>query len=108
MEKFINTNHNITDIVLAIWVAPGMGSAVHKNRPSHGLAFNCAGEKVYAFSDGTKYVVKENDIDGILTSIRRVKEGKISRQACREYAIERFDKQKNYLKYLELFSDILG
>ena len=40
MEKFINTNHNITDIVLAIWVAPGMGSAVHKNRPSHGLAFN--------------------------------------------------------------------
>ena len=61
MEKFINTNHNITDIVLAIWVAPGMGSAVHKNRPSHGLAFNCAGEKVYAFSNGTKYVVKEND-----------------------------------------------
>ena len=61
MEKFINTNHNITDIVLAIWVAPGMVDTVHKNRHSHGLALNCAGEKIYTFNDGRKYVVKEND-----------------------------------------------
>ena len=61
MEKFIKTNHNITDIVLACWVAPGMGGAVHKNRLSHGLALNCTGEKVYVFSDGRTYFVKEHD-----------------------------------------------
>ncbi len=61
MEKFINTNHNITDIILACWVAPSMGGAVHTNRHSHGLALNCGGEKVYAFSDGRKYVVKKYD-----------------------------------------------
>lgn len=60
MEKFFNTNHNVMDIEFACWVAPGTGNAVHKNRPSHGLALNCNGEKLYEFSDGTKYIVKEN------------------------------------------------
>lgn len=72
------------------------------------ITFDSCGSPELVVDGVTGYVVKENDIDGILTSIRQVKEGKISRQACREYAIERFDKQKNYLKYLELFSDILG
>lgn len=61
MGAFLCEDHVITKIVLAICVPAGCGAAVHKNRPSHGLAFNCAGEKVYTFSDGRKYVVKEND-----------------------------------------------
>ena len=58
---FLCEDHVITKIVLAICVPAGCGAAVHKNRPSHGLAFNCAGEKVHTFSDGRKYVIKEND-----------------------------------------------
>ena len=61
MNAFLYENHVITKIVLAIHVPAGSGSAVHKNRPSHGIALNCAGEKVYTFSDGKKYVVKKND-----------------------------------------------
>lgn len=62
MEKFINTNHNITDIILACFVPSGTGNAIHKNRPSHGLAFNCGGEKKYIFSDGTTHIIKKNDV----------------------------------------------
>ena len=61
MENFLETNHNINDIVLACWVSPGSGEAIHRNRSSHGLAFHREGEKIYTFSNGQKYIVKSND-----------------------------------------------
>ena len=60
MNTFIQNKHIITEIVLACFVPPEDRTSVHKNRPSHGLAFNCAGEKTYCFQDGTVCVVKEN------------------------------------------------
>lgn len=62
VEDFMNYDFNINRIVLAIFVPAGTGGAVHKNRPSHGLAINKAGDKTYTFSDGKKLTVKENDI----------------------------------------------
>ena len=62
MKEFMNYNFNINKIVLAIFVAAGTGDAIHKNRPSHGLAIHKGGEKIYIFSDGKMLTVKENDI----------------------------------------------
>ena len=62
VEDFMNYDFNITRIVLAIFVTAGTGDAIHKNRPSHGLAIHKGGEKIYTFTDGKKLTVRENDI----------------------------------------------
>lgn len=44
----------VTEIGLAMYVAPGRGSAIHENRPFHGLILNNPDDvKDYHFSDGT-------------------------------------------------------
>lgn len=62
MEKFLEQNKTITDIVLAILVPAGKGDSVHKNRPSHGLALNCGGQKRYVFESGEKITLQKNDL----------------------------------------------
>lgn len=42
----------VTEIAVAVYVAPGMGEAVHHNRPFHGLVINESGVKDYIFADG--------------------------------------------------------
>ena len=70
MNNFMQYDFNISKIVLACYVGAGTANPIHKNRPSHGLAINKAGDKSYTFSDGKKLTVKENDIIYTLTSIR--------------------------------------
>ncbi len=56
-------NATITDIRLAMYVPPGAGIVIHKNRPSHGFAFNdSTANKLVYFSDGTVLKWKPNDI----------------------------------------------
>lgn len=44
---------SVKGISLAIYVAPGMGDVIHKNRPCHGLVLNTEDSvKNYVFSDG--------------------------------------------------------
>ena len=62
MRDFMNYDFIIKNIVLACFVPAGTGNAVHKNRPSHGLCLNMAGEKEFIFSNGEKLTAKENDI----------------------------------------------
>ena len=62
MNPFIQSKLIVTEIMLACFVPPEDRGAVHKARPSHGLAFNCAGEKTYRFDDGIVCIVKENDM----------------------------------------------
>lgn len=62
MEKFIKSELNVDIINFACFVAKGTGDSVHKNRPSHGLAFHTSGEKVYNFSDGTKLLTQPNTV----------------------------------------------
>ena len=69
MENFMNYDFNINRIVLAIFVPAGTGGAVHKNRPSHGLAINKAGDKTYTFSDGKKLTVHRLD-DGTIFDLK--------------------------------------
>lgn len=59
--NFYDFEFNITQVVLACKVPAGSGEAVHKNRPSHGLALNISGEKKYIFDD-VSITVKDKDI----------------------------------------------
>lgn len=61
MKKFITTNHNVSEIILACLVPVGAGEPIHKNRLSHGIAFNYSGEKIYRFHNGPSFTVKQND-----------------------------------------------
>lgn len=62
MDIFFKNDLNISEIVLAVFVAAGTGTPVHKNRQSHGLALFYGGEYEYDFSDGKKIAVRKNDI----------------------------------------------
>ena len=44
----------ITSIVAAVYVPTGAGERVHRDRPTHGLAYHVTGEMAYCFSDGTR------------------------------------------------------
>lgn len=59
---FFGYNFNCADVIFACKVPAGSGNPVHKNRPSHGLALNIDGEKIYCFENGKKISVKKNDI----------------------------------------------
>ena len=66
MKNFMNYDFSITDIRIALYVAPGTGEAVHKNRASHGIVINVSpasyAEKKYIFSDNKTVSVGENEI----------------------------------------------
>ena len=56
-------NAIVTEVSVAIYVAPGTGSKNHKNRPFHGLVINDDGsDKDYLFSDGTTLHTGGNDV----------------------------------------------
>lgn len=62
MKDFMNYNFNIKSIVIACYVAPGHGDAVHKNRPSHGLAIQLTAPNKYEFETGERITVDKNEI----------------------------------------------
>ena len=57
------SNATITNIILAMYVAPGTGAILHKNRPSHGFAINDSNavKKIF-FSDGTVLNWRPNEL----------------------------------------------
>ena len=61
---FENWNNIIvTKIGLAMYVPPKTGTAIHNNRPFHGLVFNGKGKNAdYVFSDGFVLKVQENSL----------------------------------------------
>ena len=62
MNDFMNYDFNIEKILLACYVGKGMGSAVHKNRTGHGLAFKISGENIYRFDNGLQITLRPNEI----------------------------------------------
>lgn len=66
MQNFMSYDFNITNIRLAIYVQPGSGKKVHKNRASDGLAINMSKETngihEYAFATGKSIKVKPGEI----------------------------------------------
>ena len=62
MTDFMSCNFSINQMVLACHVAAGAGEAIHKNRPSHGLAMHLDGSKDYFFDEGKRLTVRKNEI----------------------------------------------
>jgi len=67
------------------------------------------GGSTEALSPETGYVVEKGDINGLLNVVNIVKErGKSSySKACRERAENHFNKQKCFLKYIDLFDNVI-
>jgi glycosyltransferase involved in cell wall biosynthesis len=63
-----------------------------------------------AVDEHTGRVVPKGDIQGLLNSIRELQsmDREKLRSACRTRALEHFDKDKQYLKYLELYNKLLN
>ena len=66
MKNFMNCDFNITNIGIAIYVKPGTGTRIHKNRTLHGIAVNVSPDpddiKKYVFSDNKTVLVGKNEI----------------------------------------------
>lgn len=56
----------------------------------------------------TGYVVIPDDVDGVLKALAHIRNGAISREVCRLYAENHFDKKQNYYEYLHLYQEIAG
>lgn len=54
----------------------------------------------------TGYVLKGREYMELNEKFEYIRQGKISKDACRKYAEEHFVKSKNYLKYLDLYQNI--
>lgn len=56
----------------------------------------------------TGFIITQQDAQGLIEAIHKVRLGKISRLMCRETAMEKFDKEKNYRKYLHVYFELLA
>lgn len=56
----------------------------------------------------TGYIVKVDDVDGIIDALDKVRQGNISQKSCRDYAIKYFDKERNYQKYMTLYQNAVN
>ena len=59
--KFLEKDNVISQITLAILLKAGRGTPVHKNRPTHGLAYNVNHICIYKFDNGKALEVKSGD-----------------------------------------------
>lgn len=62
MNNFMQYDFNISKIVLACYVGAGTANPIHKNRPSHGLAFFTSGVNKYKFENSKSITTNSNDI----------------------------------------------
>lgn len=56
----------------------------------------------------TGYVVPKLNEGKLLKAIDKIKEGKIFREKCREIAVNRFNGEENFNKYLSFYKEIVG
>ncbi len=60
--EFFETQPVATGIVAAVLVKKGQGKPVHKNRPSHGLAYNEGNGCVFRFENGKSLACEHGDL----------------------------------------------
>lgn len=84
--------------------------------PTVNIEATACGTPVITFDSGgsgelidegvTGYVIEPGSLEQILDSIKKIKDGAISRRKCREWAVCNFDKNVNYEKYIDLYRRI--
>ncbi|MBR2387149.1 MAG: helix-turn-helix transcriptional regulator [Clostridia bacterium] len=62
MKEFMEYDFAVETIVLCLFLPKGKGDAVHKDRPSHGLALHIGAERLYKFDDGRALTVRDGDL----------------------------------------------
>jgi glycosyltransferase involved in cell wall biosynthesis len=68
------------------------------------ITYDTGGSPELVIAGKTGYVVPQLDEDALLEAIQKIRNGMISRAECREIACQRFDKNKNYMKYIEIYN----
>ncbi len=84
--------------------------------PTVNMESECCGTPVVTYDSGgsgelvengkTGFTVKQNDIDGLILSIEKIRKREINSSYCGEYGKSNFDKEKNYLLYSDLYQNI--
>ena len=84
--------------------------------PTVNMEATACGTPVITFESGgsgelinegvTGYVIEPGSLEQILSSIKKIKDGAISRSKCREWVVCNFDKNVNYEKYIDLYRRI--
>ena len=62
MDNFFKCDFEISEITLAMLVKSGTGTRYHRNRTSHGIAFNVCGNKKYIFNRNKTIDLNDNQI----------------------------------------------
>ena len=85
--------------------------------PTVNMEAACCGTPIVTYDSGgsgelvidgqTGYVVMKNDIQGIIDSLYKVKEGRISRKSCSDWAMAEFDRNIAYMRYIDLYRSII-
>lgn len=70
------------------------------------ITYDAGGSGELVCDGFTGYVVEPLNVTEIIESIEKIREGKIKRENCRNWAEEHFDKKKNYSEYLNLYQKI--
>lgn len=72
------------------------------------ITYNTGGSPE-AIDEHTGFVVEKGDVEGILEKIKILEtwDRQKTAEACRKRAEEHFDKNKQYLKYLKIFEDLI-
>lgn len=60
-----------------------------------------------AIDENTGVVVEQGDVEALAGAIRQMKEKPLSSKDCRKRAEERFDKDKCFEKYIDLYNELL-
>lgn len=60
-----------------------------------------------AVDEKTGVVVEHGDVDGLAEAIRRLKEWPLASDDCRARAVECFDKDRCFEKYVDLYNGLL-
>lgn len=57
MNHFTTAQFDGISVAVAIYVPPGGGTSIHRNRPFHGFAFNCGKSALYAFDNNNELLI---------------------------------------------------
>ncbi len=98
-DVFLNLTH-IDNLPTVNMEAASCGTPV--------VTYNSGGSGELVEEGVTGYRVKVDDVNSIINSLEKVRQGSILRKNCRDYAVEYFDKNKNYQKYMDLYHEIMN
>ena len=70
------------------------------------VTYNSGGSGELVLNGVTGFITEPLDTDAAILAIKKVYDGSIERNACSEWAYSRFEKNTNYLKYLDLYRKI--